>query len=282
MSSKPLAYIDGQSVTANDLMPGLIEAAAGTVLQEMVLDRRISRALDDRGLSLTPDRVTAESELILASLSSDPDEAARLMSQMRSRRGLGEVRYDAMLRRNAGLRLMTREEVKVAPALLRQAYDLQYGERYRLRILVAPSMAEATRLLVLAREGAQAFSELAALHSTDPSAAQGGLLSPISLADATYPSAFRQAIKELKPGGVSNLIAVDDRYIIIRLEEVVPASETSYEAALPGLVKQVRRELEAQAMQQAARALLAEGKVVVLDPALDRAWRHRQQQTRSE
>lgn len=280
-AAKPLAYVNGRTVTRDDLMPSLTEAAGGAVLSEIVLDQMIDGALADRGLTLTPAMIEQEKADMLATLSVDPDEAARLLKVMRSRRGLGEVRFAAMLRRNAGLRLLTKDDVELAPALLHQAFEVQHGKRYRVRIIVTDTLSEAGKLKDQAEAGAS-FSDLAAMHSTDPSAAQGGLLSPISPADPTYPAALREAMSGMKAGEVSDVIAADDRFIIMRVEAVLPADGVSYEAALPALARQVRLELEAQQMQQAARAMLADAKVVVLDPALGEAWRNQQQRTHGE
>ena len=280
-ASRPLAYVTGQAVTGQDLMPPLLEASGGAVLSELVLDRSVAEALKDRGLSLTSEQLEAEKQRVLVTLSDNPDEAARLLNVMRSQRGLGEQRFEAMLRRNAGLRLLVKDDIEIVPALLRQAYDMQHGKRYRVRIIVAQTMNEASELLVRAKAG-ESFSDLASLHSTDPSAAQGGLLSPISPADPTYPAALRQALPKMKRMDISGLIATDDGFIIMRLDEIIPADDVSYEAALPGLAKQVRLELEAQQMQRTARAMLADAKVVVLDPSLGEAWRNWQQRTRGE
>ncbi len=280
-AQRPVAYINGQALTQADLINPLIEAAGGTVLSEIVLDRMIHEKLAAAGLTLTPELIEQEKTLILATLSDDPNEAARLLQTMRSARGMGEQRFQAMLFRNAGLRLLVKDEVELVPTLLRQAYQLQHGERYRVRIIVAGTLAQANALLVRAKAG-ESFSDLAAMNSIDPSAAQGGLLSPISPHDPTYPSALRQALGKLETGGISDLIATDDHFIIMKLEEKLPADTISYEAALPDLARALRRELEGQRIQQAARALLAEAKVVVLDPALNNSWQAQQQRTQGE
>lgn len=278
---RPIAYVNGLAVTNLDMKAPLIEAAGGTVLSEVVLDRVIREKLTQANLELTPERIEREKALMLATMSADPNDAARLLEAMQTRRGLGEQRFESMLYRNAGLRLLIQDRVEIVPSLLRQAYELRHGERYRVRIIVAESLQQAGALHDRAESG-ESFSDLAARHSTDPSAAQGGLLSPINLIDPTYPSALRQALKSLEVGDVSDLIAADDRFIIMKLEEKLPADAISYEGALPQLVRTVRLESEGQLMQQAARAMLTEAKVVVLDPALNKSWRTQQQRTRSE
>lgn len=280
-NARPVAYINGTTVTDRDMQGPLIEAAGGSVLSEITLDRLIRDRLDQRGLTLTPTLIEQEKTNMLATLSADPDEAVRLLGEMRTRRGLGELRFQSMLFRNAGLRLLVQDQVEVVPALVFQAYELQHGKRYRVRILVAETMARASELLTRVKAG-EPFSDLAAKHSTDSSAAQGGLLSPISPVDATYPKTLRQSLEGMKVGGISDLLAVDDRFIIMKLEEILPADPISFVDARPQLERTVRLETEAQLMQQAARAMLADAKVVVLDPALNKSWNAQQERTQSE
>jgi parvulin-like peptidyl-prolyl isomerase len=278
--SRPVAFVAGQSITDESLRAGLIEAAGGQVLAEVVLDRAIKERLAERGLTVTQEHLDRELANVLATLSDDPAEAARLLVDLRAERGLGEQRFEAMLFRNAGLRLLVQDEVQIPPSLLRQAYQLQHGERYRVRIIVADTIQDAQTLRRRA-VGGESFGDLAALHSKDPSAAQGGLLSPINPADMSYPKALRDALKGLDPGGVSDLIAADQRFIIMKLETVITADPVEFEDVKAALNRSVRLEAEGQLMGRTARAMLAEATVVVLDPALNKSWRAEQAKTKA-
>ncbi len=276
----PVAYIDGQPITEADLRARLIEAAGGQVLSELVLDKQIRDRLTVAGRQVDDILIEQEKAHMLATLSSDPNEAVRLLNEMRSERGLGEQRFQSMLFRNAGLRALVKDQVEVPDSLLIQAYQLQHGERFRVRIIVADTLTQASDLHVRAA-GGQSFADLASLNSTDASAAQGGLLSPISPIDATYPKAMRQALARMPVGGISDLIADDDHFIIMKLEEKLPADTITFEEAKPRLARTVRLELEGQAMQQAARAMLADAKVVVLDPTLNKSWLEQKRKTQA-
>ncbi len=280
-ASAPVAYINGQPVTEAALHGRLIETAGGQVLTELVLDRMIRDRLAQRGLLLTPELIDAEELHMRNTLSADPNEATRLLIKMFSDRDMGKLGFQSMLFRNAGLRLLVKDQVTVPPALVRQAYELRHGQRYRVRIIVADSLNQASALRDRAASG-ESFADLASLHSTDASAAQGGLLSPISLADSTYPKALRQTLSTLQVGGLSDLIAVDDHFIIMKLEESLPADATPFEAAREELQHSVQLELEGQRMQQAARSMLADAKVVVLEPALNKSWLTQKAKTRGK
>jgi parvulin-like peptidyl-prolyl isomerase len=269
--SAPVAYINGQPVTDTDLRTRLIETAGGQVLSELILDNMIRDRLKQKGLTLTPELIDAEESHMRNTLSADPNEATRLLIKMFDDRGLGKQGFDSMLYRNAGLRLLVSDQTQAPEPLVRQAYQLRHGQRFRVRIIVADSLPKASKLHAKATQG-ESFADLASLNSTDASAAQGGLLSPISPIDATYPKALRDALAALPVNGISDLIATDDHFIILKVVEIIPADAIPFQQVRADLERSVQFELQAQRMQQAARSMLADAKVVVLDPDLNKSW----------
>jgi len=279
-TEKTVAYIDGRPATRSALYTLLAEAHGGEALSELILDRAVPRRLEAEGLALTQADLDAERERLMAGLAEDRDQAARLFSEMRDRLGLGQTRYEAMVRRNAGLRKLVADGVRVTEPAIRQAYQRRYGERYQARLITAGNAATLGRLRRRVLEGAS-FTDLAIAHSTDPSAAQGGLLSPISPADASYPKAVREALPKLstdsEPARLSPVIALAEGYALLRLEAVTRPEAPAYAEVRAALRAEVRRELERVRMQQLTRAILEDADVVVLDPALAEAWdRHRE------
>ena len=274
-SDRPVAYLNGKPVTQRQMYGVLVEMDGGLALSEILLDRAIADRLQREQVTLTQADLEQERERIIANLSDDEDTAARLLQEMRSRRGLGQQRYESLLRRNAGLRKLVVSEVDVADPAVRQAYELRYGPRYRVRLIVAQQAGDVHRLRQRAVDG-QAFMDLASEHSTDASAAQGGMLSPISPADTTYPAVIRDVLPRLSMDSpqtrLSPVIAIDGGFALLWLEEVIPAQDTAYEQVRDQLESQVRLRLERVRMEQLARTLIERANVVVLDPALNDGW----------
>jgi len=272
----PLAYVNGQPVTQGQLFEPLVEAAGGRVLTEIVLNRMVRERLEQRGIELTEKQIQAERQLVLQALASDENQSVVLLQQMRRRSGLGKRRFQALLRRNAGLRQLVQDEVEVSDAALRQAHERQYGPRYEGRILVTARAREARRLRQKITKGTP-FATAAARHSTDPSAAQGGLLSPISPADASYPQIIRETLTELKPGEISQVIAVQDGYALLKLERKIEGRSVKLADVEDALTETVRRRAERLRMRKRAQSLLAQANVVVLDDTLGKRWdQHKQ------
>ena len=279
----PLAYVAGEPVTHEDLFKPLLEAAGGEVLAELVLDRMIDQRMARRDMRISAELVEAEHRSVLESFSSDEDEAARLLRELRQRRGLGEQRFEAFLRRNAALRKLVSQRVEIEEDAVRHEYRLRHGERYRVRVLVVDSFERASRLREQALANPGAFSDLAAVHSTDISADRGGLLSPISPADTSYPESLREILPRLaervqanetdEAARISEVIAAEGQFAVVKLEEKIEPDPVEFADVREGLEVNVRRRLERGHMRQLAREMLAETDITVLDPALGRSWR---------
>lgn len=270
-AGKPLAYVSGQPLTEGDLLEPLLEDSGGEVLSEIVLDRAIDQKLAARGLKLTPAQIAKEKQLVLATLSPDPNEAARLLKRLRQRRGLGKVRFAAMLRRNAGLRLLVKSHITVTPAALHRAYQRTYGPQYQAQLIVRPTADQIQQLRSKIQHGAS-FTRLAIEDSTDPSSIQGGLLPPISPADPAYPQAIRSALTKLKPGQISPIIGIEGGFALLKLVRKIQGKSVKFDDVKKALIKKVRTRAERLQMRQLAQRLLKQADVVVLDPALSKGW----------
>ncbi len=267
-----LAYVNGQSVTVSDLRLYLLEASGGKVLAEHVLDAQLAQELADRNLTVQPQQLKAERQILAQVLDPDPDQAQRLLDELRQQRGLGETRFSQLLRRNASLRLLVQDEVEISPAAIELAYQLEYGPRFEARLIVVDSLALASDLVGRARTGKADFVDLAIAHSTDSSRAQGGLLPPISPADATFPAAVRQTLGKLAVGQVSDAVALDRGFAILKLERKINARPIRFDEVEQQLALGVRRQVEQILMRRKARTIISQAHVVILDPALNQSW----------
>lgn len=271
--TQALAFIAGRPVTAAMLYPRLIEHAGGQVLAEVILDQLVDQQLAQRGLVISPDMIQQERQLLLDELSSDPNEAVRLLDSLRQTRGITAGRFNRTLRRNAALRRLVRDEVEVTPIMLRQAFDLQYGQKYEARIITAATLGDMQRVIRLIEQGGS-FMDVAIEHSTDPSRAQGGLLSPMSLADATYPAVVRDTLATLDEGQVSQPVAIEQGYALLKLERKIAARKVKFDDVKDDLVQSVMRQNQARQMRLLARSLMEQADVLVLDPTIKQSWDH--------
>ncbi|MEM7624762.1 MAG: peptidyl-prolyl cis-trans isomerase [Planctomycetota bacterium] len=266
-----MAYVAGEPLTTAELLTPMIEAVGGEMLGDRVLHTVLKRRLALAEIEIGPEQIETERRLILRSLADDPDEAARLLRELRTRRGWGDQRFADLLERNAGLRAMVADQVTVTDGAVQREYRLRYGPATRVRLITVSSLRDAQDLRRRAEAGGS-FAELAALHSTDPSAAAGGLLSPIREDDTSYPDTLRAAIAALEPGQVSSPLGLDGQFALVRVEEKIAGAEVEFDDVKGELATAVRARAERVLMQQLARELVSDADVVVLDPTLKALW----------
>lgn len=279
--AKPLAFIHGQPIAWTDLQPALFESAGGEVLGEIVLQRGIDRRLAARTITLDDAAINTERTYLLTALSPDADTAVRLLRELRERRGLGDRRFDMLLRRNAGLRALVRDDVRITDAELRAQHQLDYGDSFEVRLILTDTLQQASEVVRRLKAG-ESFIDLAVTLSRDESRFQGGLLPLVNPADATFPDAVRAAIGKLRPGEVSDPVALTNGFAVLRLERKIAGRGVGFDDVKEELERNLRRRVERFLMQQLAVNILNEADVVVLDASLQKSWTQQKQRLVTE
>ena len=271
---RPPVMLRGEAISWDTLLPRLGEAAGALAVEEVVLERLLEGECARAGIRLTPEMLERERDLLVSTMgeaagATTAQEAERLLDRVRRERGVGPVRFESQLRRSAMLRALVQDQVSLTEEALRLGYELRYGRAYRVRVIVVGTAREASAAVRRTRAG-ESFGEVAAMVSTDDSAARGGIIDPINLSDTSWPESIRRIVGMLEPGGISEPVSVDQGYAIVRLDEVIPApaDRPSFEEARTSLVREVRLRQEQLLMARLARRLLDEAEVRVLDPSL--------------
>ncbi|MFK7759624.1 MAG: hypothetical protein AB8C13_06730 [Phycisphaerales bacterium] len=101
-----LAIVDDQPIHTQDLLPMLSEASGSQILDEYILSRELDKIAQSRGWDISDAMIQSELNALVSTIeqSTDPQSSARLVESIRARRGLGPVRFQALLRRNSILR----------------------------------------------------------------------------------------------------------------------------------------------------------------------------------
>ena len=285
-----VAIVGERALGWSELTSLMAEAAGGQVLEECALGMVLKDECDHRGIKIGATETRAERKLLtemLAKAARVPtSEGERLLEGVRRTRGLGELRFKGLLERNAALRAMVRAgvgdtSVTVTSEDIEEAYQLKYGSRVRVRLILLRTQQGVDQAQARLKAGV-AFGDVATEMSLDPSSARAGLLDSFSLADSNYPVAFRRAAGDLKPGEVSVPVAIQwaeqPGFAIVRLEETLPAPDDapSKEVAAKDLELEVRTVRERAQMDKLARKLLHDAGVTVMNPSLNWSWEARQ------
>lgn len=231
----------------------------------------LDQALVNADITIDGEDIARERKLLADTMSPDPNTAFRLLTELRSRQRLGDVRYAALLRRNAALRALVQRQVSTTESDLHRTYDLVYGEKRQARLITLNSLADAREALDRIRRG-EFFGDVAVELSTDFSSARGGLLEPISREDTGYPVSFRAAIWKLPPGGTSDPILLDNLYTLIQLVRVIEKDEVDFEEVRPDLIHLTRLNQERRLMEQLAGRLLSNVTIHFIDETLRKSF----------
>ena len=267
-----VAYLDGKAVTAKDLRSSLFERSGSEILAEYVIDAELKKRMTQLKMRISDEDIAREKQIVLQALApGNPNQAVRLMRQLRRNRGLGDLRFAAWLKRNASLRKLIEEQVEITDTSINEAYQIRYGKRYEVRLLVVDAVTSAATLANRAR-GGESFVDLAIAHSTDASRAQGGLVDPISPADPSWPGGIRKVISTLKSGQVSDPVALKNSFAVVRLERIIPASTVKLEAVKSLLEQRLRRSYEKLLMDQQVRAMLDQVDLLIVNRPLKNSW----------
>lgn len=272
--------IDGSVVRWPALRPGLVELGGAVVLEELVLERALEREAARRGITVGSGDVLAEERALLDELSADAGaDRDALLAEVRRTRGLGPTRYAGLLRRNALLRALVRDQAAPDAGEIGLARRLAFGTTYRVRLFVSNAESEAARARSEAA-GAPAegrswvFADRAAAGSAHPSAARGGLIERFHPDDPAYPGVLGRAVRSLGPGGVSPVLATAAGFAVVLVEGENPARDATREEA-ERVERRVRQRKERLAMEALARELINRSRVSPVDPDLTRAWGER-------
>jgi len=268
-SAAPVAIVDGASVSWETLRAPIVEAAGTTILRDAVLDVRLARRLAADGRTVTDAMVERERELLLETLDPARERALELLASLRARQGLGPVRFEALLRRNAGLRALVARSVSVDEEGLASVHDLRHGPKRIARVGVFASLAEAERFRSDLAKGAGDFTRLAVERSLDESAARGGLLAPVARRDPSYPESLRAAIYATPVGAISEPVLDGARFFVVAVLEERPGDGTDPSSVRAESAHYLRLSRERLLMDALARELSSLDGVTIFDRAFD-------------
>ena len=277
----PPAIVNNDPIGYDELFAQLAEASGKQILAEIVLDKQLQREFARRNLQLEKDAIEHEKQLLALSLTTrmglDDRAIGQLLTRLRADRGLGPIRYAALLRRNAMLRALAGPRVQVTPAQVELAWRIRHGQRVRIRIIVTHDAQDAASIRSEIHNGPESqiearFIQQAIAHSTDASASRGGLIEPLSPADPAYEDAIREAVKNLTQGQLSPVIAIRTGYAVCYMQERIAPDGVALADIRDSLAHDLRIRSERLMMDELATQLLNEATVSVHDPSLRWSW----------
>jgi len=264
--ARPIALVNGGEITADQLAAECLGRHGAGVVETMVNRALIEQACRRAGVTVTPQDVDAEIEVMSRRFSVPRDKFLELIQQ---ERGVSPKQYtDDILWPTLALRRLASVAVEPTPEELQTAFEKQFGPAVKARIIVARTRAEAESLRAKALAAPDDFPALARQHSVDvASASANGWVQPIR--PHSGDPAFDAAALRLRAGEISPVVQVADQFIVLKCEGRLPADTVKLEEVRPRLAEQIREQKSRQASSDVFKRLQDASTVenVLNDPA---------------
>ena len=264
-ANKPMALVNGSEVTSERLSAECLSRFGSTVLEALVNRVIIEQACSRAGITITPQDVETEIDVMSRRFNVPRDKWLELIQQ---ERGVTKQQYaEDIVWPMLALRRLANGTIEPTAEELQESFEKVYGPAIKARIIVSRTRADAETLRAQALATPDEFPALARQHSVDVgSASANGWVQPIRLHSGD--PAFDRAAFALEPGEVSPVVQVADQFIIIRCEGHLPAADVTLDDARPQLAEQIRERKSRQASTDVFRTLQEQSTIenVLNDP----------------
>ena len=260
----PIATVNGRVVARERMVDLLLRARGAEVLEQLIVLEAAEGLAAQRGITVSESDVEAEYDRALRELSQsshtgsliDRPAAEAVLASVLAQRHVSHEEFMLGMRRNGLLRKLANEEQVVTDAQVRAEFARRYGPRVRVAIAAVPTMADAPlwrqRLITPGQE---------------PSGIE--YLGPFSSEHDDVPAIIRQTAFGLAPGQVSDTLRLENGWVLLRVDEQVPAnSEVAFESVQGELEEAVQERLCKKAMAALYERLFRESQVKINHPIL--------------
>lgn len=265
--SPVMALVNGKPIYMHQLYDVLVRGQGLAMGQQLIVTEIVKQEADRNNVALEPQDIEREHQRMLADTFStveEPQQRERLLAQFLQEKQMPRVTWDMAVERNALLRKMVLPRLNVTDESLQREYTEHFGRRVQVRHIEVESLNEAQRMLNMLMDG-EDFVELVRKYSKNPSAANGGLLPPISAASELPPAMLQVAMALSQEGQISSPVKVGYAFHILRLEKIIPAKNVSFEDARVALEDLVRQKMATHAQQQLLVELMRQAKYEYVD-----------------
>ena len=247
-----MAMVNGSEITQPQLAAECLSRHGNAVLEATVNREIILQACGRQGIVITPQDVDAEIDAMAKRFSVPRDKWISLLEQ---ERGISSRQYsEDIVWPMLALRRLAHAGIEPTAEEVQQAFDNQFGEAIKARIIVARSRKEAEQLRVQALTAPDDFGGLARQHSVDVgSASANGWVQPIRRFSGD--AGFERTVFALRPGDISPVVQVADQFIVVKCEDRLPAAEVKLEDVRPRLVEDLRERKSRSASGEVFRGL---------------------------
>jgi parvulin-like peptidyl-prolyl isomerase len=214
-----MAVVNGEQITQTELGRECLWRFGKEVLEGMINRQLIAEACAAKNIAITNQDIDAEIERIAQKFGLPKD---RWMQLLREERGYNEAQYRReIVWPMLALRRLSDEQTQISREEIAKAFETEFGPKVKALLIVVSSQQKANEAYAKVAAKPETFREVSKQHSDDPGVASAyGTIPPIRrhLGDAN----LERVAFSLKPGQISPIVQVADKYYILKCEETIP------------------------------------------------------------
>lgn len=276
-----IATVGGRDIRFSQIREPLLRGYGLTVLLNVVQLELAKAEAEKRGLKVTPEDITAETNATLNQMFPDADktEYPRLLEQLLQTQRLTRGDFDMAMTVNAYLRAIAKSVMNTPPsdATLREAFNVLYGETVKVRHIAVSNMQEVSEAQKRLAAGVP-FDAVARELSRNPKTGPlGGELPAFSRAASDITPVFKDTSFSLKEGEISDPVQAEGFYHLIKLERKIPPKAVKFEDVKDAVTAELTRKTSDAFVKdlRASLATQARDSLKILDPTLAEQWKAR-------
>jgi parvulin-like peptidyl-prolyl isomerase len=232
-----MAVVNGEDIRREALAAACVDRFGDEVLEGLVNKRLIEHHCRNRNLTVTDAETDAEIERMAARFKIGRKQ---WLAMLEKERGINEQQYRRdILWPTLALRKLAADQLQVSDEQVQKAYESQFGEAVKARLIVVESREEAEKLHRQLSANPNDFARLAMQESIDVNSASiGGLIQPIRR--HVGDPGIEQAVFALRPDELTQIIPVADQFAILKCEGRLPAREVPLASVRDELVERIK------------------------------------------
>ena len=232
-----VAEVNGKELTREALADLTINLYGQVVLEQLIQQEVVRQEAEKQGVTATPEELAAFTdervELEIRDLArrlglketDDPEtQLEKLGTSVEQLRESARKRLAPHVWYEIVSRKLIRREIEITDRDLREEFEARFGAKVRVRQVVLASREQADDVLKKLRMGAD-FDKVAREVSIDRiTRSRGGEMPPLPVG-----SEVGQAVAELKPGEIGDVVQIEGRFHVFQLIENITAVEADFE-----------------------------------------------------
>jgi parvulin-like peptidyl-prolyl isomerase len=234
-----MAIVNGQDIRREALAAACVDRFGKDTLESLVNKRLIEHHCRNRGVTVTDAEIDAEIDRMAARFKIG---RAQWLEMLQKERGINEEEYKRdVLWPTLALRKLASGELTVSDQQLQEAYEAQFGEAIKARLIVVGSREAAEKLRQQLVDHPDDFPRVAMQNSQDVNSASiGGLIQPIR--HHVGDPAIEKEVFALEPNHISAIVPVGNQFAILKCEARIPARNVPLQSVRDDLSDRIKED----------------------------------------